>query len=210
MLGNRADKAGFTLIELMIVVAIIGVLASVAIPTFEKFVKESKGSEAYSNVGLMARGATAYYYRDFAEQGLSSSSYAQCTILEAIELNAFGLVPDFPITPEKKTADFAAVPTFAALGFTPSDPLYYHYAMDNIANNGGADGMDDYCNVTDGELYVMYALGDLDGDGKVGVVSIGLIAEKGQVRKTPGFGNLMAPTGIDMAAACPFCVNDID
>ena len=43
MLQNRK---GFTLIELMIGVAIIGILAAVAVPGFMKYIKDSKTSEA--------------------------------------------------------------------------------------------------------------------------------------------------------------------
>ena len=46
---NRSLKrlmAGFTLVELMIVVVILGILAAVAIPAFTRYVKRSKTSEA--------------------------------------------------------------------------------------------------------------------------------------------------------------------
>ena len=50
----------FTLIELMIVVAIIGILAAIAIPNFGKFQCKSKQTEAKSNLKLIQVAEEAY------------------------------------------------------------------------------------------------------------------------------------------------------
>ncbi len=48
--------AGFTLVELMIVVVILGILAAVAIPAFTRYVKRSKTSEATGNISKIYQG----------------------------------------------------------------------------------------------------------------------------------------------------------
>lgn len=61
MIQSIRNRKGFTLVELMIVVAIIGILAAIAIPAFLRAVKKSKTSEAEGNVKKMVDGAKSYF-----------------------------------------------------------------------------------------------------------------------------------------------------
>jgi len=66
------NKKGFTLIELMIVVAIIGILAAIAIPNYMSYTCKSKQSEAKSILGDMRTLQETY----FAEYDTYASSTA--------------------------------------------------------------------------------------------------------------------------------------
>lgn len=54
-------KKGFTLIELMIVVAIIGILAAIAIPKFADLITKSKEGSTKGSLGAMRSALTIYY-----------------------------------------------------------------------------------------------------------------------------------------------------
>src|SRR5437868_6919067 len=58
---------GFTLVELMIVVAIIGILAAVAIPAFMKYIRRSKTVEATMNVRKLFDSSVSYYEGEHAD-----------------------------------------------------------------------------------------------------------------------------------------------
>ncbi len=71
MLKNIKNTKGFTLIELMIVVAIVGILAAIAIPNFLAYQAKSKQSEARVNLGAIFTSQSAF----FSEENVYSDNF---------------------------------------------------------------------------------------------------------------------------------------
>ena len=63
---KKLNQKGFTLIELMIVIAIIGILAAIAIPQFASYRQKSYNSEAQSDLRNVKTNLEAYF-ADFQE-----------------------------------------------------------------------------------------------------------------------------------------------
>ena len=81
---NRYRQSGFTLIELMIVVAIIGILASVAIPAYQDYTKRAHVSEGLNLASGLKASVTEYY----ASEGTLPVSNTQVGASSSITGNA--------------------------------------------------------------------------------------------------------------------------
>lgn len=114
----RRNEKGFTLVELMIVVVIIGILAAIAIPKFTGLIGKAKATEAQSVLGTIITGEKGYFlanegYINFAASHTTGAncpevSFAQpdgarffygftdslATAYEKIDTNGDGAVDD--------------------------------------------------------------------------------------------------------------------
>ena len=60
-LKQRRNQKGFTLIELMIVIAIIGILAAIAVPQFSKYRARSFNTQAIADARIIKNEAGGYF-----------------------------------------------------------------------------------------------------------------------------------------------------
>lgn len=118
----RSAKRGFTLVELMITICIIGVLASVAIPTYSRFMYEVRSSEGTTSMGFLYKLAAAYWERPISAQGISATGAGHCVAMDGF---AMQIAPPFPPLPEKRMADFSTLSIFRDLGFSRPEPGYF-------------------------------------------------------------------------------------
>ena len=138
----RKRSKGFTLIELMIVVAIIAILAAIAIPQYKKFQLKAKTAEAKTNLGAIRTAEEAY----------------------AAENDVYVLAALHPSnSPGSSPQSWgSSAQGFDSIGFQPAGQVRYIYGVGTSANSGGSGTNA----VTDGSVDIYISAGaDLDGDG---------------------------------------------
>jgi type IV pilus assembly protein PilA len=161
-------KRGFTLVELMIVVAIIGILAVLAIYGVRKYVSNAKTAEARNSLGQVGKDATTAFEREsmagtvLAAGATTLASRALCGPASTPVPANIGNVQSKkyqsnPAAGNDWNADTATLAGFACLQFDMTAPQYYEY---NYTSNGSqTPGA-----IAEGTAFTSTANGDLNGD----------------------------------------------
>lgn len=163
---NRRRGAGFTLIELMMVVAIVGILAVLGIYAVRRYLSSAKTAEARNSIGQMSKDAIAAY----AKEGMpgtvvvvgstASRSNVLCktgssvpTAIAAVQGKKY----------QSATGDWIVNPAdtgFTCLKFLIDQPQYYEYSY---AGTGTGNAND---------MFSATANGDLNADGLLSTFQI--------------------------------------
>ena len=117
----KAIQKGFTLIELMIVVAIIGILAAIALPAYQDYTARAQMSEAM----VLADGQKGPVTEYFADKGVFPGSNASAGIAAASEISGkyvaqVAVGTSGVITATMKASQVAAGITSKTLSLTPT------------------------------------------------------------------------------------------
>jgi type IV pilus assembly protein PilA len=181
MSSRITGQKGFTLIELMIVVAIIGILAAIAIPNFLTYQAKAKSSEAKTNINGIRTSEVAF----FAETGAYVAAVANPVVAAGPPV-----VPGTAKAPWVLQA-LVAIPVPAAnfvggyqtLGYAPQGNVFYSYAVNTTAlvnpetagtcTAGAAATGAAVAGVAGGPGVHITGLGDVDGDGIQSVFCFG-------------------------------------
>jgi len=168
MRPTRHARRGFTLIELMTVVIIVAVLASLAVYAVRKYVWSAKTTEAYDMINSIRSAQEAY----------RAETFAYCNVANGCQAGGDLTVQWPKASPGRKAAwpDTScpdACLGFQTLGVSPNGPVFFRYS--SVAGTGApsapgtpATGFS-LPTADTGPWYVVQAVGDQNEDGKLSV-----------------------------------------
>jgi type IV pilus assembly protein PilA len=161
----RLATRGFTLIEVMITVAIIGILASLAVYGVGKYIRSSKSGEATTMIGAIKAAQEAYKAETFLYLDVSGVNNIN-------DLSTFYPTND----PDDQLRGWGDVSTnvgraWRSLGVNPGGPVRFTYgcaagtAAHAVSGPGTSETVENWPATSSAPWYVVRAVGDLDDDG---------------------------------------------
>jgi len=134
----RGTGRGFTLTELMVVILLVGVLAVIAIPIYEGYIKQTKVSEACSMIGAIVAAEKAYAQRNGAFLEVARNSYQDFLQRLRVDVKESELF-DYEVTSVSGKDTFTVIAWVNAQGVKERLPAsgYVRYVYDTAKSPRG-------------------------------------------------------------------------